>query len=66
MHFKIFIWYFIYVYLQFIEHHLVILAALYLNRTLFFNYYFSSIQFISHSTDPVQGHQEHMDMDIFR
>ena len=23
-----------------------------------------SIQFISHSTDPIQGHQEHMDMEI--
>jgi hypothetical protein len=22
------------------------------------------IQFISHSTDPIQGHQEHMDMEI--
>jgi len=25
-----------------------------------------SIQFVSHSTDPIQGHQEHMDMEIVR
>jgi len=27
---------------------------------------FNSIQFILHSTDPIQGHQEHMDMEIVR
>jgi hypothetical protein len=25
-----------------------------------------SIQFISHSIDPIQGHREHMDMEIVR
>jgi len=25
-----------------------------------------STQFISHSTDPIQGHQEHMDMEIVK
>jgi hypothetical protein len=28
--------------------------------------HFTSIQFISHSTDPIQGHREHMDMEIVR
>jgi hypothetical protein len=27
---------------------------------------FNSIQFILHSTDPIQGHQEHMDMEIVK
>jgi hypothetical protein len=27
---------------------------------------FNSTQFISHSTDPMKGHQEHMDMEIVR
>jgi hypothetical protein len=27
---------------------------------------YNSIQFISHSTDPIQGHKEHMDMEIVR
>jgi len=28
--------------------------------------FFNSIQFILHSTDPIQGHQEHTDMEIVK